>query len=62
MKLMNLKTKDVPGLKAAWGTIKSNYIKKSVGTAVLKGHVGRKRLRKAIDKNPGDFSTDYSQL
>jgi hypothetical protein len=50
LKAMNLKVKDIPGLKGAWGKLKSTYLQSAHKNIAMKALSGRKRTLKLLGK------------
>lgn len=56
---MNKMVEPAPVLRAVWGKEKAKYIGKTIDLSVKKGLLGRKRLRKQLEKGLTDDETYF---
>lgn len=60
LKTMNRTTRNIPGMKAAWGTIKAQYVQAAVFKAVAKGQIGRSRLKRLHNQRLDEDETAFT--
>jgi hypothetical protein len=59
LKYLNKATKDTPTLKAAWGSLKSDYLKSAAESMVLAGHKRRRDRKEELKEAPKKLSRTF---